>query len=489
MAEWAHALVKAGLLPRDALAAAESRQRDIGGTLDTNLLELGQIDEATVLAYKAAACGLAAAPIEALAGAGSIQPRPGASERPPPRGLLAGEGQRAGAQASEVRPGSLLNAAAVHRWLPAPVAVRYQLVPIARDEGSLTVAVEEPLAPTVAAELAFLAGRTLVQQMALPVRLRLALAQLYRLPVDPRLGSLAERLGSLEGGSVRSNRAGSLPRAATLTPPVPPFPGARTDTHATRDTVSFQPSGGSEPPPAPSSGRVASEPVPRFREREATRPFIELSVSRALPQSESMQPARTSGAEASERPERGTRRRLVSEPGSEYAGPSGPPVSASELHRRYPLTSIQTATHGDEILSAFVGFCGGILNYAALFAIYEDVAELKYESTKGEVRRRTDLAIPLEMPHAIALAVSECVLRVVDLRASDFDAFIASRLGRSGAQPAVVVPVAAKGRVFAVLLGDLEGHSFSEPLLSALDEFAPLVARSLLRLLKRKRST
>ncbi len=485
MAEWAQALVKAGLLPRDALAAAESRQRDIGGSLDTNLLELGQLDEATILSFKAAAFGLAALPSEALSTVGPPNGGVDSSHRPSRETKQLSETSAGGAGAA-----AILDPGAIHRWLPASVAVRYQLVPIAQDGSSLTVAVEEPLAPTVAAELAFLTGRTLVQQLALPVRLRLALAQLYRLPVDPRLGSLAERLGDLGSGCARSNQPGTPPRAVTLTPPVPAFSAAATRSREANTVVPFQ---SFEDPqrsaPASPSGMAASARAPRFREREATRPFIELSASRASPRRELTQVLPMQEGEKRARTVEGIRRRLVSEPGAASDGPSGVPLSAAELYRRYPLTSIQTATHGDEVLSAFVGFCGGILHYAALFAVYEDIADLKYEAAKREVRRRTDLAIPLDMPHAIALAVSERVLRIVDLRASDFDAFIASRLGRSDAQPAVVVPVVVQGRVFAVLLGDLGGQAFSEPLLSALDEFAPLVAGAILRLIQRKRQS
>lgn len=393
MTLWADALIDDGILDAEGLQAAERRQRDIGGALDTNVLELGLVDEPTLTSYKAAAYGLMPVEVDAL------------DEVP----------------------------AEARAWLPPPVAARYQLVPVMRDSTLLVVAVEEPLARTAAEQLAFLAGVRLEQRLALSVRLRLALSRLYHLPLDPRLGSLAERLAVLEQPRAR---APSRP----LSDPAPPV----------------------DPP------ELDDE------DREHTKPFIHLT-SAAL---SAAPPSRPAGP-------RQTRMRALSEPGFR-ATPSGRPEASPESHR---LLALQQSTTPEQVLYAFIEFCGEILHYAALFVLYEDVAELKYEAKSGEVGRRSDLAVPLDMPHVLGRVAQEEAVCVVDLRASDFDEFICSRLGRADAQPSVTVPIRAGGRVFAVLIGDLDGADFNETLLDALGEFAPLVGKAFQKQLRKRRKS
>ena len=125
---------------------ALSRQSLYGGDLITNLLELATVSEERLSLVKAESHGLEPAPIGEL---------PTATEQ-------------------------------VRRLVPGDVAQRFALYPLEERDGTLIVAVAEPLPSETENDLSFSLGATLVQRVALLVRVRQAIARDYGIPLDRR---------------------------------------------------------------------------------------------------------------------------------------------------------------------------------------------------------------------------------------------------------------------------------------------------------------
>src|ERR1700749_2746263 len=125
---------------------ALSRQSLFGGDLITNLLELAAVSKERLSQVKAESHGPEAAPI--------------------------GELPRADEQ--------------VRRLVPGDLAQRFALYPLEEREGTLVVAVAEPLPAETENDLSFSLGVTLVQKVALLVRVRQGIARDYGVPLDRR---------------------------------------------------------------------------------------------------------------------------------------------------------------------------------------------------------------------------------------------------------------------------------------------------------------
>ena len=134
---------------------ALSRQSLYGGDLITNLLELATVSEERLSLVKAESHGLEPAPIGEL---------PTATEQ-------------------------------VRRLVPGDLAQRFALYPLEEREGTLIVAVAEPLPSETENDLSFSLGATLVQRVALLVRVRQAIARDYGVPLDRRSLRVLAKLG------------------------------------------------------------------------------------------------------------------------------------------------------------------------------------------------------------------------------------------------------------------------------------------------------
>ncbi|MGB7812384.1 MAG: hypothetical protein WBP56_14815, partial [Polyangia bacterium] len=148
------ALVKASLLSQEIAVEAEQRHQLYGGGLDTVLLEMGLIDEKTLVTELAHLTGIPAAPLERLA-----NPDPQAAP-----------------------------------WLDAGAAARLGAVPIGRSEDALELAVH-PEADHDAL-VAWSGERHLLVEPYLvsEARFRGLLGVVYRIPVPPRFVSLLAKL-------------------------------------------------------------------------------------------------------------------------------------------------------------------------------------------------------------------------------------------------------------------------------------------------------
>jgi len=151
---FASVLVHASLLSQATIDEAERRRQLYGGGLDTVLLEMGLLDEQTLVMHLANATGIPAAPLERLA-------QPDLQATP---------------------------------WLDAGAAARLGAVPIGRHEDALELAVH-PEADHDAL-VAWAGERHLLVEpfLVTEARFRGLLGVAYHIPVPPRFASLLARL-------------------------------------------------------------------------------------------------------------------------------------------------------------------------------------------------------------------------------------------------------------------------------------------------------
>ena len=143
-----------GLLSEADLACAMSRQANEGGRLGTCLLDIGGVEERTLLAALGAQRGMPT--IEAAA----LRAVP----------------------------------AEVAALLPARAALLLHAVPIARSARHLEVAMMDPAALAAVDDLERLTRLKVLPRLALEVRLHEALERLYRVAVSERLERTRRRL-------------------------------------------------------------------------------------------------------------------------------------------------------------------------------------------------------------------------------------------------------------------------------------------------------
>src|SRR5262245_18625649 len=177
-------IVEREIAPMRTMEEAIARQVLHGGDLATNLLEVSTIPEAALGRAIAESYGMEAAP------AGRLGPPP----------------------------------AAVLRAIPAELALRHGIFPLARDGDLLLVATSEPLPSSVEDDFSFALGVTIRQAIAPLVRIRQAIAEYYGLPLDRRFLRLVARLEGRADPSPSSlpPRVMALPVALPRPASVPP---------------------------------------------------------------------------------------------------------------------------------------------------------------------------------------------------------------------------------------------------------------------------
>ncbi|RMH16111.1 MAG: hypothetical protein D6696_19005, partial [Acidobacteria bacterium] len=147
-------LVEQGEIDRAGLKRALSLQRELGGRLGTNLLELGLTTEERLL--------------KALGRLRQVQTVSHRELLEIPRDVL--------------------------RLIPPKLARRYQIVPLKRSGGTLLVAAMDPGDAVVEEELKSLTSCLARTVVGLEVRIQGALERYYRIPRPVRLAALARRL-------------------------------------------------------------------------------------------------------------------------------------------------------------------------------------------------------------------------------------------------------------------------------------------------------
>jgi hypothetical protein len=369
---------------------ALSRQSLYGGDLITNLLELAAVSEERLGKVLAESHELEAAPVGEL----------------------------------PIAPDY------VRRLVPGDLAQRFALYPLEERDGSLIVAVAEPLPSETEQDLSFSLGATLVQKVALLVRVRQAIARDYGSPLDRRSLRVLARLSGKPDPSPSS--LPSRPDAGQLSrrPPQtvrPDLPTATLNVAAPAATQSLSP-------------RVPRAPaMPDFR-----------SLAQPAPQS---------------RP-----RRLG-------------PYTAAMAER-----GLLEAESRDDVLRAFFDFAGQYFEYAALFAVHGDLAEGKDASGAGASRARiVAVGVPLDLPSAMSRARDSANYELTRLGSGGLDGALAKDLERRPGRTVLFLPVQVRGRTVLILYGD---HGERDVELSEIGDvisFAPLVANAFERMILRRR--
>jgi hypothetical protein len=160
--------VLASLLVRDQVIAVDRVQEAIqeqvmrGGNLDTLLLELDCLRENEMNAYCAAVYGLLPA----------------------------------------TRDEVMQTPISTIRVLPREFAVRHRLIPVARTEDAIVLAVDRPLPDATLREISFELGIDPVQRIVCSVRVEAGLARHYDIEMTARMRHLNDRLEAADAGSI-----------------------------------------------------------------------------------------------------------------------------------------------------------------------------------------------------------------------------------------------------------------------------------------------
>jgi hypothetical protein len=162
-------LVQEGVVSLEALVQAQARQRQLGGGLDTALLELGLVSEDRLGDALARTSGLPLAPKEAL-----LEPDPRSRHVFPPR-----------------------------------VAERHGLAPFRLEGRELHLAAAWPVDRAALDEISFMLSLALVAHVAPELRVRELRRRVYDVPLPERYRILAARLAALPPAATRPARATS----------------------------------------------------------------------------------------------------------------------------------------------------------------------------------------------------------------------------------------------------------------------------------------
>lgn len=162
MSVLASLLVRDQVIPVDRVQGAIQDQVMRGGNLDTALLELGLLSENVMNAYCAAVYGLLPATRD------------------------------------EVMQTSMTTI----RVLPREFAVRHRLIPVARTEDAVVLAVDRPLPDATLREISFELGIDPVQRIVCTVRVEAGLARHYDIEMTARMRKLNNQLEAADPGSI-----------------------------------------------------------------------------------------------------------------------------------------------------------------------------------------------------------------------------------------------------------------------------------------------
>jgi len=328
----------------------------------------------------------------------------------------------------------------VRRLVPADVAQRFALYPLEEREGTLTLAVAEPLPAEVEQDLSFSLSAKIVQKVALLVRVRQAISRDYGSPMDRRSLRVLARL---------SGRPDPNPSSLPSRPNAQPAPKR-----------SVEPSA----PAAAKSGPAQSLP-PQSAPRKS-----------APPKSPSAQP------------------RVPRAPALPDFSTLAKPADPSRQRRLGPFTAamaeraLAEAETRDDVLRAFFDFACQYFDYSALFAVQGDLAEGRDAAGAGAQRSRiVAVGVPLDLPSAMSRVRDRASYELTRLASGGLDGALAKDLERRPGRLVLFLPVQVRNRTVLILYGDHGERDVELPAVGEVISFAPLVANAFERLILRKR--
>jgi hypothetical protein len=435
------------LLVRDDVVSVrqieDALQRQVleGGEIDTALLELVELPENVLIAYRAASF-----------------------------------------RAQPVSRDELMGSTEATRSLLLPeVAEAFRVVPITHDATTLIVAADSPLSDKQVAELSARVGLRIEWRITSEMRISAALAQFYGVSAPPRLREL--------GARVDGYHPGELPVVAPLQ--VTPMAALSADLmegfdesvdfeaalEAAFDRVSVQPVRRTSGPLSARLFDVAPPPAVKPRRRSSPKPK---AGGEARPASTRLQPAagdEKQRASAAARPKRG----LLGRSGAGRV-PKGPLTAATAAE------VLEKADERDTVVEVFFRYARQYFDTTVLFAIREDRAlglEAYNVTNLADVR---EVSVPFLRGSALDDLVRSLLPRVIDLSRKEEDRVFAQSIARLDAQPSALIPVCIKRRVVSLVYGDRTGEVFQLEDLASLVGLLPHVSRAFERIIRTRKA-
>jgi hypothetical protein len=462
-------LVQDGLVGAKKMAEAFQRQVIYGGTLDTILLEMDVIDEGTLL--------------DALGRSSSL---PIAGDLPSLERLQAAE---------------------VHKWMPAAMSERFRAVPVALDGSLLRVLVIDPpdrkqldelgytlsltIEPIIVPEHRFVQAVELVYGVAVPARFASLAAKLRSRATDPTRAKLTPSQPALPVVPARERSIMPEPNApspvgervkeGTPTEPqrVPPVHLTPVKIETTRKVVTDVPMPGAQPfaapgneaarnvsghgSPAPVSERT-EEPTPRLTTRQPSAPAT------------AMAPEPRAAASAQPQPV------PVVAPALPSSSSAAAPLPIDEAR-----AAIDAAGDRDGIFESVCRGARSRLPFAAILTVHGDVAagKLALAATWLDRTALAGVAVPLDKPSPFRAAAIGRAPYLGRLGDDEVGTNALAQLARKPPLPAVLMPVVLRERAVALLYADNDGGEIEGDVIADLSTLVAAAARSFQRLILR----
>ncbi|QQR91607.1 MAG: hypothetical protein IPJ88_07765 [Myxococcales bacterium] len=169
-------------------------------------------------------------------------------------------------------------------------------------------------------------------------------------------------------------------------------------------------------------------------------------------------------------------------------GASIPPIGTPlALHRA--AEQLAHAVDREEVLDLLERFGGQFFEFFVVFSIKGKYAQVRRAVAldDGLSRAAQGYQCLLESPGSFREVFQNGKTMVANLNAAESDRLVAEALGRSHAQPSLIVPVTVRGRVVLLLCGDRGGHDFEVDSFSKLIAFAAHVGNALEMLILRSK--
>ena len=454
-------LVQDGLVGAKKMAEAFQRQVIYGGTLDTILLEMDVLDEATLL--------------DALGRSSSL---PIAGDLPSVEQLQAAE---------------------VHKWMPHPMSERFRAVPMTLDGNVLRVLVIDPPDRKQLDELGYTLSLTIEPIIVPEHRFVQAVELVYGVAVPARFASLAAKLRQR---ATDPSRAKLVPQQPSL--PMPPLRERTPEPNAPvavgeriKEGTPTEPQ--RVPPPMrpekiesllPSSTARASDntrkvvtDVPMPGAKPASAPIAEMSEL-ATPRLTQRQPGAPAAPMAPEPPLRPIATATPAATPATTASVHGDPTPLSPAEARQ---AIEEAADRDGIFEALCRGARSQLPFAAVLTVHGDVAAGRLALGKSWFDRDTvaGAAVGLDKPSPFRAAAVGRAPYLGRLGDDPAGMQMLATLGRKPPLPAVLMPVVLRDRAVAMLYADAGGGELEADVVAELSTLAAAAARSFQRLILR----
>ena len=170
------------------------------------------------------------------------------------------------------------------------------------------------------------------------------------------------------------------------------------------------------------------------------------------------------------------------------------PSDRARERRRGPVTAafaereLEDAHASDEALAVFFAYAKQYFEYSALFVVHGDLAAGNDAWGPGAGRDKVrGIGVALDLPSALSDARDRAAPIIVRLNRAGLDADLRKDLSRAALQPVLVLPIMLRARCVALLYGDAGEEPVRDGDIGDVVAMAPLLARSLERILLRKK--